>query len=223
MSRQGAVILCGGRSSRMGRDKAMLPFGNELMLQRVVRIVGTVVPAERIVVVAASEQSLPVLSESVLITRDERPYEGPLAGLEAGLRTQQDLSDVVFVTSCDVPLLEPRLIKYLFSQIEVDSQGHAADSSVDIVVPRDNKFLHPLTAVYRTCVLETISSLLAEGERRPRRLFDCRPARIISVEELKSVDAELNSFRNMNTPEDYHSALLDAGYSRSDERPESAD
>lgn len=216
MIRQGAVILCGGKSSRMGRDKATLPFGDELMLQRVARIVASAVAAERIVVVAASDQMMPVLPPGVKIVRDERPYEGPLAGLEAGLREHQRLSDIVFVTSCDVPLLEPNLIRHLFDQFASDLPEPPEPASVDIVVPQDQQFLHPLTAVYRTTVLDSISAMLVEGERRPRRLFDCRPTRMISVDQLRSVDPKLNSFRNMNTPEDYHAALNEAGYSRRD-------
>jgi molybdopterin-guanine dinucleotide biosynthesis protein A len=70
------IVLCGGRSTRMGVPKATLPFGPETMLQRVVRLLGSVVAP--IVAVAAREQKLPKLPEDVIVTRDEREQRGPL-------------------------------------------------------------------------------------------------------------------------------------------------
>ena len=77
-------VLCGGKSTRMGAPKATLPFGPETMLQRVVRLLETVVAP--IVVVAARGQELPELSPDVPITRDEQDARGPLEGLRAGLK-----------------------------------------------------------------------------------------------------------------------------------------
>ena len=80
----GGIVLCGGRSSRMGTSKALLPFGPETMLQRVVRLLGTVVAP--IVAVAATDQVLPALPAGVIVTRDEREGRGPLEALRAGLK-----------------------------------------------------------------------------------------------------------------------------------------
>src|SRR5438132_3807114 len=79
----GGIVLAGGKSSRMGLAKATLPFGPELMLQRVVRLLGSVV--QPIVVVAAPGQQLPPLADDVLLARDEHEARGPLEGLFAGL------------------------------------------------------------------------------------------------------------------------------------------
>src|SRR5436309_3861988 len=83
VSRVSGIILAGGKSSRMGLPKATLPFGPELMLQRVVRLLSAVV--QPIVVVAAPNQELPPLPGNVLLARDEREARGPLEGLFAGL------------------------------------------------------------------------------------------------------------------------------------------
>src|SRR3954462_11558215 len=80
----GGVVLAGGKSTRMGTSKALLPFGPETILQRVVRILGTIVSP--IPVVAATAQELPVLPPGVIVTRDEREGRGPLEGLRAGLK-----------------------------------------------------------------------------------------------------------------------------------------
>src|SRR6516164_10798270 len=88
------IILCGGRSSRMGRPKAWLQFGPELMLQRVLRILSEVVSP--IVVVAAPEQEVPPLSPDVQIVRDEREGFGPLQGLAAGLQGLQGRAEAAY-------------------------------------------------------------------------------------------------------------------------------
>src|ERR1041384_510276 len=97
----GGIVLCGGKSTRMGTSKAMLPFGPETMLQRVVRLLGSVVGP--IVVVAAVDQLLPDLPTDVIVTRDEREGRGPLEGLRAGLKGLPEDVDGAYVTSCDVP------------------------------------------------------------------------------------------------------------------------
>src|SRR3954468_19835613 len=81
--RVGAVVLCGGQSSRMGRRKAWLPFGDELMLPRVVRLLSEVVP--ELVVVAAPDQEVPPLPAGVTVARAPERGRGPLQGLAAGL------------------------------------------------------------------------------------------------------------------------------------------
>src|SRR4051812_27899101 len=98
---KGAIILCGGKSSRMGRDKATLPFGPELMLQRVVRLLGEAISLEDMVVVAAPNQSLPELPQAVTIAHDDQEFRGPLQGLATGIRAMHDRCDAFYATACD--------------------------------------------------------------------------------------------------------------------------
>src|SRR6185369_3117553 len=107
----GGIVLCGGKSTRMGVAKATLPFGPETMLQRVVRLLGTTVSP--IVAVAARDQALPALPADVILTRDERDARGPLEGLRAGLKALPDPVDAAYVTSCDVPLLVPNFVRQM--------------------------------------------------------------------------------------------------------------
>ena len=114
-------MLCGGKSTRMGVPKATLPFGPEAMLQRVVRLLGTVVSP--IVVVAAREQSLPELPDDIVITHDEREQRGPLEGLRAGLKALPNSIEVAYITSCDVPLLVPGFVERMVELLgDHDSQ-----------------------------------------------------------------------------------------------------
>jgi molybdopterin-guanine dinucleotide biosynthesis protein A len=202
----GGIILAGGKSTRMGSPKALLPFGAETMLQRVVRLLGTVVSP--IVVVAAPDQSLPELPPAVIRTRDERDGRGPLEGLRAGLKALPASVDLAYVTSCDVPLLVPGFVTHMLRL--------AADH--DIAVMEIDGFAHPLSAVYRRNVLPHVEGLLAQDRLRPVFLFDAVRTRRVQVAEMTGVDPELLTLRNLNTPEDYREALSSAGLSDSQPR-----
>src|SRR4051794_36758537 len=151
----GGIVLCGGRSTRMGVPKATLPFGPETMLQRVVRLLGTVV--DPMVVVAARDQVLPALPDRVRTTHDEREQKGPLEGLRAGLAALPSSVDAAYVTSCDVPLLVPG-----FAERMIELLGDH-----DIAVMEIDGFPHPLSAVYRRGTLPLIEGLLNEDRLRP--------------------------------------------------------
>jgi molybdopterin-guanine dinucleotide biosynthesis protein A len=195
----GGVVLCGGRSTRMGTSKALLPFGPETMLQRVVRLLGEVVSP--IVVVAAADQELPELPPGVLVTRDEREGRGPLEGLRAGLKGLPEQVEAAYVTSCDVPLLVTGFV----SQMLALARGH------DIAVMEIDGFTHPLSAVYRRATLPHIEELLANDRLRPVFLFDAVRTRRIKPEEM-TADPRLRTLRNLNTRDDYVEALADAGF-----------
>ena len=188
-------MLCGGKSTRMGASKALLPFGPETMLQRVVRLLGTV--AAPIVVVAAADQELPALPAGVIVTRDEREGRGPLEGLRAGLKALPDGVAAAYVTSCDVPLLVPGFVTRMFELAE----GH------DIAVMEIDGFPHPLSAVYQPAVLPQVEDLLAHDRLRPVFLFDAVRTRKVQPAEMTAVDPDLLTLRNLNTREDYLEAL----------------
>ena len=161
----GGVVLCGGKSTRMGTSKALLPFGPETMLQRVVRLLSEVVSP--IVVVAAIDQDLPQLPSSVIVTRDENEGRGPLEGLRAGLKALPTTVDAAYVTSCDVPLLETGFVRQMIDLA----------SDYDIAVMEIDGFTHPLSAVYRRATLPSVEDLLANNRLRPVFLFDAAKTR----------------------------------------------
>ncbi|MDX1948832.1 MAG: molybdenum cofactor guanylyltransferase [Pirellulaceae bacterium] len=198
--RVGGIVLCGGRSSRMGRPKLALPFGPELMLQRVVRLLAQVVSP--IVVVAAPEQELPPLSGEVLIARDELEGRGPLQGLLAGLSAIAPLADAAYATSCDVPLLVPGFVRHMLSRLDEN----------EIAVPVEGEFHHPLAAIYRPRVAGHIAELLAVKQLRPVYLYDRARTCRVPVDELRQVDPDLATLRNLNRPADYLAALAQAGF-----------
>ena len=196
----GGIVLCGGQSTRMGTSKALLPFGPETMLQRVVRLLGTVVSP--LVAVAAAGQPLPALPPEVIVTRDEREARGPLEGLRAGLKALPPHVEIAYVTSCDVPLLVTAFARKMIDLLE----DH------DIVVIEIDGFPHPLSAVYRRDTLPHVEVLLAQDKLRPVFLFERVRTRRVSPSEMVSVDPELQTLRNLNTRRDYEEALALAGY-----------
>ena len=217
--RVGAVVLCGGRSSRMGTSKALLPVGREVMLQRVCRVLAPLV--HTITVVAAEGQELPDLSNEWLSTTTSRPLScmsremlagdepfirvvrdpvecrGPLAGLAVGLADLLGEVDCVYVSACDTPLLRPEFVAAMIDSLE----------GAEIAVPFDGQFHHPLAAVYRVSVLPRIEELLAADRLRPVYLFEGCRTHEIPVVDLRRVDPALDSLCNTNTPEEYASVL----------------
>jgi len=189
------VVLCGGQSSRMGRPKAWLPFGEELMLPRVVRLLGEVVAP--IVVVAAPGQDLPPLPPGVEVARDPEPGLGPLQGLSVGLQALVGKADAAYASSCDVPFLQPAFVRHLAGLL-----GEHA-----VCVPEAEGYRHPLAAVYRVEVGALAARLLAEGRSRPAALFAEAPTRVVTAAELAAAGLTLDTLRNLNTPEDYEGAL----------------
>jgi molybdenum cofactor guanylyltransferase len=182
----------------MGRDKALLPFGpGEVLVQRVVRILGRAVPAERIVCVAAAEQRLPQLPVGVMVVRDEHPDRGPLAGLATGLAALTGRADAVFACGCDTPLLVPEFVARMFEL----SAGH------EIAAVDDGERFHPLSAVYRTSLAPLAASLLASGERRLRALVERCDTRRVATDEVRDVDPQLSSLENCNTDDEYQQLL----------------
>jgi molybdopterin-guanine dinucleotide biosynthesis protein A len=191
----GGIVLCGGQSKRMGRPKAWLPFAGEIMLPRVVRLLSEAV--HPIVVVAAPDQDVPDLPPGVLVVRDEEKGRGPLQGLAAGLNALRGQAEAAYLSSCDVPFLQPAFVRRLLELLG----DHL------VCVPHVGAYHHPLAAIYRTSVVETVNRLLAENRLRPFFLFEAVPTRIVEAAELADVDPTFQTLRNLNTPEEYEAAL----------------
>ncbi|QEG33081.1 molybdenum cofactor guanylyltransferase [Bythopirellula goksoeyrii] len=194
---RGAIILCGGQSERMGTDKALLPFGDETLLERVVRLVSKAVDPHHIVVVAATGQQLPELPREVSLVRDQQSFEGPLAALAAGMRKLEGRTAAVFATGCDTPLLEPAVIDQLFAEL-----GEFA-----VVVPQDTERFYPLSAVYSMAILAEAQRQLVTGGRSLHGLVKEVSAHRIPLECFRAADPRLASFVNINTQTDYEALL----------------
>ena len=184
----------------MGQPKAWLSFGPERMLQRVVRVASSV--ADPLVVVAAPGQDLPPLPSSVIVARDPVRGRGPLQGLAAGLAALPGTVELAYATATDVPFLESAWIKRLENLI----------GDHDVAMPFCEGLHQPLAALYRrAATLAAVERVLERNRPRTVVLADVLRTRIVAESELREVDPALVTLRNLNTPEDYQSALRDAG------------
>jgi len=182
--RAGGIVLCGGRSSRMGRAKAWLPWRGQAMVAHVVGVLRQVV--DEVVVVSSRRLDLPPLEARVV--RDREPERGPLAGIREGLEHLE--ADLAFVTATDAPFLEPAFIRTLLSH-----RGAAA--------PEVGGYVQTLSAVYPRAALPCAEALLAKERLRPLFLLEAARFRRVPERELPGVD----SVRGFNTPQEYLAAV----------------
>src|SRR5262249_34386425 len=145
------------------------------------------------------DQDVPPLPTELTVLRDEQKGRGPLQGLAAGLAALTGQVDAAYLSSCDVPFLEPAFVRRLIELLG----SHA------ICVPRVGDYHHPLAAVYRLQVLPVVHELLAADRLRPFFLFEAVPTRVVETAELSDVDPTLRTLRNLNTLEDYEAALTE--------------
>lgn len=206
-----AVVLAGGRSSRMGSPKAWLPWQGRTLLQHVVDAVAVAGP---VVVVRAPGQDLPPLPPGVRVVDDPVEGLGPLQGLAVGLAALEQ--DVAFVCSTDLPHLVPAYVQCVLG---------ALGPATDVVLPVVHGHRQPLAAAYRTALAPACAALVAQGRLRPAFLFEQVRTRelpepaLLAHAGLVAADPGLLSVVGVNTPEELARARQrQAGERQADER-----
>lgn len=180
------VVLAGGQSRRMGRDKALLDFGGKSLLERVVEVVSQV--CDPVLIVTNSPSCHAFLGLEMV--GDLLPGRGALGGIHAGLFFSP--TPRAFVVACDMPLLNPDLIRYLVGQ----------PTKWDVVVPKVGARLEPLHAVYSKRCLGPVEEALLKGKRSIVGFYPRVRVKEVAEEELRRLDPELRSLINLNTPQD---------------------
>jgi molybdopterin-guanine dinucleotide biosynthesis protein A len=197
------IVLAGGRSSRMGADKASLAWHGSTLLGRVVSIVARAVDGP-VIVVGAPSQLLPRLHVGVEVVNDAVPGRGPLGGIASGLAAAHGRCAGAFVCCTDAPFLHPAFVRRVLSGC---SEGFEA------CVPVVGGHHQPLAAAYRPSVLAEVETLLAGGRGRVSALLERCPARLVDEAwllgdpQVAALDPELDSIRNLNRPGEYAAAL----------------
>jgi molybdopterin-guanine dinucleotide biosynthesis protein A len=205
-----AIILAGGRSSRMGLPKAVLPFGAASILERLIE---TLTGAfDEIIVVAAPLGDEPFSIDRILgdragadgvhrvdgliVERDDDAFAGPVGALRRGLARAG--GDVVFACSCDLPLLRAELAVAICTMVAGD----------DAAMPEVGGMLQPLCAAYRRApAIAALTTMEATDERRLTMVAERLKVRAIDEAALRAIDLDLRSLLNVNTAEDYAHAL----------------
>ncbi len=188
------IILAGGRSTRMGRDKASLPLPDNTNTTFVEHLATLLIAqcSEVVLVVRNSTQAAPYKHLGISILTDETPDVGPLMGVYTGLHSIQ--ASHALVMAVDMPFVQPEMIAFLLSQ------PHAENT---LLVPVVNAIPQVLFAMYPRSILLEIEKRLHAGRRDPRSLLEVVPVRYIDEAQLRRIDPQLRSFVNVNTPEDY--------------------
>ena len=191
----GAILLAGGRSRRMGRDKAGLPVGGRTLLERTIALLNPLVV--HTVVMLAENRDISYLPKdmlrSVTVGRDKRAEQGPLQGIGDGVVLLERAITEVFVLSCDLPYLNSVWLGKMRDRLR---QG------ADIVCSVNGTIANPLIAIYKRSVLERAGQLIGQGYRRPLELW-----RGFRVEHLVPTEEERRLVTDINTLQEYQAAV----------------
>lgn len=185
-----SIILAGGKSIRLGRDKALEVVAGQYLIEQVIERLSTL--GDEIIVVVSHGSSLPDLRVREAV--DVYPDKGPLGGIYTGLKASS--SSHSLVVACDMPLLNMDLVRYLLAQ----SRGF------DAVVPHASGNPEPLHAVYSRSCLGSIEAALAENRLQVSGLFDEMKVRYVEEAEIDEFDPEHLSFFNVNSQSDLERA-----------------
>jgi len=180
-------VTAGGRSSRMGRDKAWLELDGRPMIQRVIEQLLLVVPS---VTVIANDPEYDRLGLPVVA--DLNQAVGPLEAIRVALASS--LAPSVLLVACDLPFVTAELFGFLVGRAEGNQATVPCSSGGQ---------LEPLCSVYSTEALEPVTELIKSGERKVSRLFDLVRTRVIPFGDLEQLSGAERFFINVNTPQDY--------------------
>ena len=186
------IVLAGGESKRMGFPKHRLAVGGRDVLTHLhARL------APSFVKTSVVGRDIGTVPRGVGVTEDRFIARSPLVGIHAGLAASP--TDLTFVVGCDMPHVEPELVRYLLDLA----------NGADVVVPIVRGFHEPLCAVYRRSCIESIERLIARGTLKVSALYDLVAVRDVPETCVRGCDPGLRSFINLNTPTRIHAAVRD--------------
>ena len=189
-----ALILTGGKSSRMGRDKASLPFRNSSLLERAMDALSF---CDDLLLSVAHPEDYP--EAKIPHITDRYPGCGPMAGICRGL--EEAKNDWLFVLACDMPFFQPDLI---FSLMEKAEQ-HDPSLPFDAILPlSQNGRMEPLCALYHKRLQPVMEQCLVQGQYGLQKILKQHQILCVDMEQL---NLESSAFANINTKADYEEIL----------------
>jgi molybdopterin-guanine dinucleotide biosynthesis protein A len=180
-----AIILAGGQSRRMQREKSLLPVNGRTLIESLIAQIGPFF--SEIIVSAAAKDKFAFLN--LPLVADEVPGQGPLMAIMSALRVSNH--DINFVLACDIPFIHIPFLQEILSLAQTN----------DIVVPhyRDGKF-EPLFAAYHRGIIPLIEKQVKKNDLKISRLFPLCRTKFVNMDKQKW-------FRNLNTLKEYHDYL----------------
>jgi molybdopterin-guanine dinucleotide biosynthesis protein A len=194
MSGKAGVILAGGRSRRMGEDKATMLFGGEPLLARVARRLSSSV--DELLVIGP--QSLAPLAPHAHVVEDTLPAIGPLGGLYTALTATG--SACIFLVACDMPFVSPGLVQAMLALA-------VTRDDADVVTLDANGRVQPLHAVYSRGCLPAVERALEAKDHSLHALLAHLAVVTIDLETVRREDPDGLSAFNVNTHDDWRDAL----------------
>jgi molybdopterin-guanine dinucleotide biosynthesis protein A len=188
-----ALVLCGGKSKRMGRPKAFLPYNGTTMINHILNVISDLF--SETFIVANEPESYEDLEVDVV--KDILPYRGPLGGILSGLLVSQ--FPHAFVIACDMPLVDGKLVR------ELVRQRHEHD----VVVAAHEDGIEPLLGVYSKNCIKPLEESLFNGDLSLKDFLSGLNSSTFQIDE-GAIEANLPSYFNVNTPQDY-SRLITRG------------
>ncbi len=180
------VILSGGKNFRMGQNKAFLKIAGVPIIERTFHLFRSLF--QEIIIVTNERERY--LQFDAKVCADLIPDAGVLGGLYTGLFYSSFFYS--FVVACDMPYLKRSVIDHLIQRME----------GYDVILPRTEDGLEPLHAVYSKECIEPIRRLLKEKKTRIIDLFPFARVNVVSPHEILPLDPDMESFINLNTPEE---------------------
>ena len=196
------IVLAGGRSRRLGRDKALVEVGGVRLIDRVLGVVRQL--TDDVVVVGGDPRSC--ARPGVPVIPDRWPGMGPLGGIHSGLEAVR--YPRALVVGCDMPFLDLRLLRFMI----------LLSADYDVVIPNLDGALEPLHAIYSKATLGPIEALLQAGDLRIVHFLRQVRVRYVDRAEVEVFDPRGLSFFNVNTPEDLEQAEVLAARGCPDDR-----
>ena len=182
------VILAGGKNSRLpGKKKGFRKIDGEMIIDRIHRELSSVV--DEIIIVTNDPEAF--IKWDGMIVTDIDKSRCALAGVHAGIYYASH--DKVFVTACDTPFIQKEVVQYIISW---------ADANHDVVIPETEGGLEALLAVYSKACLPLIERNLKQGKYMIKKFYSKKRLKKIPLEKIKEIDPLMESFFNVNTPED---------------------
>jgi len=182
------VILAGGKNSRFsGKNKALVHIGGKRILDRIYEVF--TILFDKIILV--TNDPVQYMEWDFDIVTDIFPIRSSLTGIHAGLFYMT--TPHAFFVACDIPFIKKELIEILLDSVE---------PSIDIVIPETSKGLEPLCSVYSKRCLKPIEEQLEKQSLKIERMFQKVRVKKISEDILRTIDQDLLSFSNINTPDD---------------------
>lgn len=185
------LILCGGRSKRMGRPKAFLPFGGTTMVEHLLATTRDIF--NEVYLVTNDPDSFEHITDDIV--KDILPYRGPLGGILSGLLVSSN--PYSFVIACDMPLVNLKLIR------QMAAQRH----DTDVLVLSHKEGIEPLLGIYSKNCIKPLEESLFAGQLKVHDFLSGLKAKIFEYKDDFGSGAELPPFFNINTPQDYSTVL----------------